>query len=66
MVLEHHRMLIGLPGAGYRETEQDRTVLAATVARLSAWLATHAPQPADPTQSADPTQPADPTQEGGS
>ena len=56
VVLEHHRMLIGLPGTGYRETEQDRKALAATVARLGAWLAGHAPQPADPAQAADPMQ----------
>jgi hypothetical protein len=34
VLLEHHRMLIGLPGPGYRETEADRGFLAAAVRRL--------------------------------
>ena len=34
VLLEHHRMLIGLPGPGYRETEADRGFLAVAVARL--------------------------------
>lgn len=38
VLLEHHRMLIGLPGPGYRETEADRGFLTATVARLRAEL----------------------------
>lgn len=50
VILEHHRMLIGLPGAGYRETEQDRKALAGTVARLSAWLSARASQATGPTQ----------------
>ena len=36
VLLEHHRMLIGLPGPGYRETEADRGFLTETVARLHA------------------------------
>jgi hypothetical protein len=36
VLLEHHRMLIGLPGPGYRETEADRGFLTETVARLRA------------------------------
>ena len=51
VVLEHHRMLIGLPGAGYRETAQDRQALSETVAGLATWLAADAP--------------ADSSQEGG-
>jgi hypothetical protein len=38
VLLEHHRMLIGLPGPGYRETEADRGFLTAAVARLRAEL----------------------------
>jgi hypothetical protein len=34
VLLEHHRMLIGLPVPGYRETEADRGFLAEAVARL--------------------------------
>jgi hypothetical protein len=36
VLLEHHLMLIGLPGPGYRETEADRGYLTETVARLRA------------------------------
>jgi len=36
VLLEHHRMLIGLPGPGYQETEADRGFLTGAVARLRA------------------------------
>lgn len=36
VVLDHHRMLIGLPGPGYRNTASQRRALAGALARLRA------------------------------
>ncbi|MEV7616633.1 hypothetical protein [Streptomyces sp. NPDC089799] len=40
VVLDHHRMLIGLPGAGYDRTAGDRTALEKAVRTLRAHLPT--------------------------
>ncbi len=55
VVLDHHRMLIGLPGTGYGHTAGDRTALESAVRTL------RTPTPADP---ADPATPATPATSG--
>ncbi|WP_432074904.1 hypothetical protein [Streptomyces wuyuanensis] len=43
VVLDHHRMLIGLPGAAYDRTAQDRSTLEAAVRTLRATAAGNGP-----------------------
>ncbi|MFJ6949767.1 hypothetical protein ACISU4_34995 [Streptomyces wuyuanensis] len=47
VVLDHHRMLIGLPGAAYDRTAQDRSTLETAVRTLRATAAGNAPRAGD-------------------
>ncbi|MFF8837490.1 hypothetical protein [Streptomyces sp. NPDC015130] len=45
VILDHHRMLIGLPGAGYRRTAGDRAALEGALRLLSTRSRTAGPAP---------------------
>ncbi|MEU6706028.1 hypothetical protein [Streptomyces wuyuanensis] len=47
VVLDHHRMLIGLPGSAYDRTAQDRSTLETAVRTLRATAAGDAPETAE-------------------